>query len=204
MSLHWQSWSASSECQEARQVVHTHACLAKKIKLNENTPGGRFSVFAFVCRPPGSKQNAKVQFLLMSGDPMKQRGRKSRRSLETINVDGSPDRVQPPDHLSADEQRRFTEIVSTCDARHFRPSDTTLLVRFVEADALAERAAKELRKHPVVDGKPSPWLAVQEKSVRALVALSMRLRLSPQTRIDAKAWADRNAPNGETRGNVEK
>ena len=95
--------------------------------------------------------------------------------------------VQPPDHLSADERQRFTEIVANCDARHFRPSDVTLLCRFVEADALAERAAKELRKYPVVDGKPSPWLAVQEKCVRTLTALSMRLRLSPQSRIDAQA-----------------
>ena len=34
----------------------------------------------------------------------------------------------------------------------------------------------------MVDGKPSPWLTVQEKAVRALVALSLRLRLSPQAR----------------------
>ena len=88
---------------------------------------------------------------------MRQRGRKSAASLETINVDGSPDRLQPPDHLSADERQRFTDIVANCDARHFRPSDVTLLVRFVEADALAERSAKELRKNPVIDGKPSPY-----------------------------------------------
>ena len=118
---------------------------------------------------------------------MRQRGRKSAASFETVNVDGSPSRRRPPDHLSADERRRFVEIVSTCDAAHFRPSDTTLLCRFVEADALAERAAKELRKHPVVDGKASAWLAVQEKSVRALVSLSVRLRLGPMSRIDAKA-----------------
>ena len=118
---------------------------------------------------------------------MKQRGRKSAASLEVINVDGSPDRLQPPDHLSADERERFTKIIASCDARHFRPSDMTLLCRFVEADALAERAAKELRKHPVIDGKASPWLMVQEKSVRALTALSIRLRLSPSSRIDAKA-----------------
>ena len=118
---------------------------------------------------------------------MKQRGRKSAASFEVISVDGSPDRVRPPDHLSPDERQRFTEIVANCDARHFRPSDVTLLCRFVEADALAERAAKELRKNPVIDGRPSPWLAVQEKSVRALTALSIRLRLSPQSRIDATA-----------------
>jgi phage terminase small subunit len=119
---------------------------------------------------------------------MKQRGRKSAASLDAITVDSSPDRLQPPDHLSADERQRFTEIVSNCDARHFRPSDTTLLCRFVEADALAEKAAAELRKNPVIEGnKPSAWLAVQEKNVRALVSLSMRLRLSPQSRIDAQA-----------------
>jgi phage terminase small subunit len=126
---------------------------------------------------------------------VKQRGRKSAASLEVINVDGSPDRLQPPDHLSADERQRFTEIVSNCDARHFRPSDTTLLCRFVEADALAEKAAAELRKHGAVskDGKPNGWLVVQEKSVRALVSLSMRLRLSPQSRIDAKAMGRHEA-----------
>ena len=118
---------------------------------------------------------------------MQQRGRKSAVSLEVINVDGSPDRLQPPDHLSADERQRFVDIVASCAATHFRPSDTTLLCRFVEADALAERAAKELRKHPVADGKASPWLTVQEKSVRALVSLSVRLRLGPMSRIDAKA-----------------
>ena len=126
---------------------------------------------------------------------MKQRGRKSAASLEVINVDGSPDRLQPPDHLSADDRQRFTEIVSNCDARHFRPSDTTLLCRFVEADALAEKAAAELRKHGAVskDGKPNGWLVVQEKSVRALGSLSMRLRLSPQSRIDAKAMGRHEA-----------
>ena len=118
---------------------------------------------------------------------MKQRGRKSAASFEVPNVDGSPDRLQPPDHLSADERRRFVDIVGNCDARHFRPSDTTLLVRFIEADSLAERAAKELRTNPVIDGRPSPWLAVQEKSVRALVSLSVRLRLGPLSRIDAVA-----------------
>ena len=85
---------------------------------------------------------------------MRQRGRKTAASFEVLNVDGSPDRLQPPDHLSADERRRFANIVANCDARHFRPSDVPLLCRFCEADALAERAAKELRKNPVIDGRP--------------------------------------------------
>ena len=71
---------------------------------------------------------------------MRQRGRKSAAELEVISVDGSPSRLLPPDHLGADEHQRFTEIVSNSDARHFRPSDTPLLSRFVEADTLAEKA----------------------------------------------------------------
>ena len=118
---------------------------------------------------------------------MKQRGRKSAASFEALTVDGSPDRVQPPGHLSADERQRFADIVANCSARHFRPSDVSLLSRFVEADLMAEKAAKELRTNPVIDGRPSPWLAVQEKSVRALVSLSVRLRLGPLSRIDAAA-----------------
>ena len=43
---------------------------------------------------------------------MRQRGRKSAASFEIINVDGSPDRLQPPDHLSADERQRFVDIVA--------------------------------------------------------------------------------------------
>jgi phage terminase small subunit len=111
-----------------------------------------------------------------------------------IGVDGKPDRLQPPDHLSTDERQRFVDIVANCDARHFRPSDVTLLCRFVEADALAEKAAAQLRKNPVIDGRASPWLAVQEKSVRALTALSMRLRLAPQSRIDSKAIGRHDVP----------
>jgi phage terminase small subunit len=120
---------------------------------------------------------------------MKQRGRKSSAAtLVDISVDGLPSRPEPPDHLSADERRRFIDIVANCDARHFRHSDLPLLCRFVEADALAERAAKELRKNAVLkNGKPNAWLAVQEKTVRALVSLAMRLRLAPQSRIDARA-----------------
>jgi phage terminase small subunit len=121
---------------------------------------------------------------------MRQRGRKSAAAMAmAISVDGKPDRVQPPDHLSADERQRFIDIVANCDATHFRPADTTLLCRFVEADALAEKAAAELRKHGAVskDGKPNGWLVVQEKCVRALISLSARLRLAPQSRIDAKA-----------------
>ncbi len=78
----------------------------------------------------------------------------------------------------------FTAIVAGCDANHFRQTDLPLLSRYCEAAILAEQAA--LGNGAVLDGKPSPWIVIQEKCVRAMVSLSMRLRLSPQSRIDPK------------------
>jgi phage terminase small subunit len=121
---------------------------------------------------------------------MSKRGRKSSASYEVpvIDVDRIP--VQPPEHLGEIERERFADIVSSCNAGHFSHSDISLLCRYVEADVLAEEAAAELRKHgAVVDGRPSPWLIIQEKQVRALIGLSLRLRLCPSARIDRKSTA---------------
>ena len=43
----------------------------------------------------------------------------------------------------------------------------------------------------VIDGKTNPWLVVQEKAQRAMVALSARLRLAPQSRMESKVAAAR-------------
>jgi hypothetical protein len=56
-------------------------------------------------------------------------------------------------------------------------------VAYCQAVSQHDRAAQALRREgDVVNGKPSPWITVQEKAVRAMTALSMRLRLSPQAR----------------------
>ena len=117
---------------------------------------------------------------------MKQRGRVSSSALLTIAADEQLPRLSPPTSLSEPERALFIAIVSACDSDHFREPDLPLLARFCEAAILAEHAALELRHGAVVDGKASPWIVVQEKCIRALVALSMRLRLSPQSRIDPK------------------
>ena len=127
---------------------------------------------------------------------MSQRGRKSAAALSVIPVDGKPDRLLPPVSLSDAERTVFVDLVAACDPTHFRPSDLPLLVRYCEAVVLAERAALELRLGAVVDGKPSPWITIQEKAVRAIVALSMRLRLSPQSRIDPKTRGRQQAYTG--------
>src|SRR5262245_48310031 len=126
---------------------------------------------------------------------MGSRGRRSTAELSVL-VDVRRARLQPPEHLGPDEQRRFIDLVTSCDPSHFRASDLPLLARYCEADVLAERAAHELQTQgAVVNGKPSPWIIVSEKAVRALVALSMRLRLSPQSRLDSRTIA-RHRPQG--------
>jgi phage terminase small subunit len=120
---------------------------------------------------------------------MRQRGRKSAEALSAIAVDGQSPLPAPPASLSEPEREMFATIVAGCDAGHFRQTDLPLLSRYCEAAVLAEQAALELRNGAVVDGKPSPWIVIQEKCVRAMVSLSMRLRLSPQSRLDPKTLA---------------
>ena len=117
------------------------------------------------------------------------RGRTSAAELSVIGVDGQSARPSPPATLSVQERELFSSIVGGCDVEHFRQTDLPLLSRYCEAAVLAEQAALELRNGAVVNGKSSPWIVIQEKCVRAMVSLSMRLRLSPQSRIDPKTLA---------------
>jgi phage terminase small subunit len=78
----------------------------------------------------------------------------------------------------------WTKIVTACDAKHFQQSDGPLLARYCQNVVLARRAAEALTTEgAVLAGRPNPWLTVAEKCDRALVALSMRLRISPQARM---------------------
>jgi hypothetical protein len=75
-------------------------------------------------------------------------------------------------------------MVGACKPSHFQASDLPLLCRFAEASALAEQAAAKAFAEGLLDedDKPSPWLAIHGQMVKAMSALAMRLRLSPQAR----------------------
>lgn len=120
--------------------------------------------------------------------------RKSAAALTVVpvNVTGRA-RLRAPAGLSEAVREIFVELVTANDVGHFSRSDVPLLVEYATAIAQARRAAEGMEKEgPVVRGRSSPWLVVQEKATRAMVALSMRLRLSPQSRFDARA-ASRSA-----------
>jgi hypothetical protein len=92
--------------------------------------------------------------------------------------------------LSTEVARAFEAIVSTVEPEHFKPVDVPLIAQLATARVLLDRADVELeRAGAVVDGRPSPWLTVRVKELRAVITLSTRLRLTPQSRYDARAAA---------------
>ena len=123
------------------------------------------------------------------------RGRQSAASLAVVTPTGERLlRCRPEAH--EDVRAVFTRIVSDVGADHFRASDTDLIEQYAAAICLARDAYDKLRAEgPVKDGRVNPWQTTLEKANRASVALSQRLRLAPQSRLDRKA-AGRNPKGG--------
>lgn len=94
-------------------------------------------------------------------------------------------RIKPPPHLSAAARAVFDALVTAVAPDHFTAADVPLLAEYATAAATAQLAASKLDAEGyVVGGRANPWLVVQEKAQRALVALSARLRVCPQSRFD--------------------
>lgn len=91
-------------------------------------------------------------------------------------------------------------VVNSVDPAHFSEVGAPLLEAYAQSAALATEAAQRLDADgAVVEGKPSPWLAVSEKAIKQLVALSARLRICPQSRFD-RLGAGANARPQPDRG----
>jgi phage terminase small subunit len=91
-------------------------------------------------------------------------------------------RLAPPKHLPAWAREVFVDLVLANKPGYFTASDLPLLCRYCEAAAMAEKAAAAMAKTPIVDGKASPWIGIHGQMSKAMLGLSMRLRLSPQAR----------------------
>jgi hypothetical protein len=105
---------------------------------------------------------------------MRQRGRKSAELLSFPAIDGPRPRIMPPASLTKAERSLFTEIAA--DAQHLVQADAPLLASYVQAVLLSRRAGRDLR---CID----EW----EQIVRVMATLATKLRLTPQSRIDAKS-----------------
>jgi hypothetical protein len=110
--------------------------------------------------------------------------RRSSASLSVISPTGIPLRLAPPADLDDAERDVFINTVGSKRPEAFEPSDLPLLAAYARAVVLEQRAAAALKTNgPVTaDGKPSPWLAVLAQATKAMMTLSLRLRLSPQGR----------------------
>jgi 5-methylcytosine-specific restriction protein A len=142
-------------------------------------PGGNPENAGTTDRGSGAQATFAKRVKLLRGIAMKQRGRKSAASLAVSCLEDPETRLEPPRSLSVAERKVFVDLVASVVPEHFVPCDLPLVCAYVRAIALEELAAVQLRKTPT----DSRWLAVWEKSTRALVALSLRLRLSPQARV---------------------
>jgi phage terminase small subunit len=111
-------------------------------------------------------------------------GAKSADELATRAVYVRPlERLRPPADLSEEGRQLFLDLVLSNEASAFRASDAPLLSAYVRAVEMERAASAHLEAEGhVIDGKPSPWLAVLAQSLKAMSTLSHRLRLSPQGR----------------------
>jgi hypothetical protein len=114
--------------------------------------------------------------------------RASAASLTVLKPKRKRPRLAPSAEAPDDVVAVFGEIVAATPDGHFRASDSPLIQGYAEAIVLARQAAAALaREGPVIGGRASPWIVVQEKAHRSLASLSMRLRLSPQHRADSRS-----------------
>jgi hypothetical protein len=111
---------------------------------------------------------------------MLQRGRQSRASVRSFPVDVAETRIEPPTWLTREEKKLFAEIVGACRAKHFTASDEPLIISYVQATLLARRSIKRA-------GKDRAALATWERSTKIAGTLATKLRLCPQSRIDAQS-----------------
>lgn len=110
---------------------------------------------------------------------MLQRGRKSRASVcafPVVDIDHS--RLVAPSWLSRDEKKLFSELVGATRVKHFTPADEPLLCAYVQAMILSRKSIKQARKDRAA-------LATWERATKIAGTLATKLRLCPQSRIDA-------------------
>src|SRR5262249_5827031 len=98
---------------------------------------------------------------------------------------GFSERLRPPPDLDEPARAVFLDLVSGAKPDAFRSSDLPLLCGYARAVGLEVGSAQELA------AGEDKALARWEKAVKSMVALSMRLRLSPQARAPHTSRPDK-------------
>src|SRR5262245_23638175 len=98
---------------------------------------------------------------------------------------GEPGRLAPPATLGAAEKRAFLDLVCSVPATQFTTCDLPLICAWAETVALRERMATRMAVEGELDekGKPSGAFTIHKEATKTLNALALRLRVSPQARM---------------------
>jgi phage terminase small subunit len=110
---------------------------------------------------------------------------------------GQPTHLKTPDDLPNSLRAIVDELIQSQSPGHFRPGDEILLEAYAAAHLLRREAFEKVEAEGAVteNGKSSPWLVVMEKTGKALVSLSGRLRLAPQMRASSRDTSRGGAPS---------
>jgi hypothetical protein len=98
---------------------------------------------------------------------------------------GEPGRLAPPATLGEAERRAFVDLVCSVPATQFAACDLPLLCAWAETVALRERMATRMSVEGELDdkGRPSGAFTIHKEATKTLNALALRLRVSPQARM---------------------
>jgi hypothetical protein len=109
--------------------------------------------------------------------------RKSSAALSVVSIDVARVPPRPPESLDETERETFVELAS--HATHLKPADVPLLASLAQAIVLSRRLARD-------PARVAEW----ERATRTQMALTRSLRMSPQSRIDARAAGRHDEPSG--------
>jgi hypothetical protein len=98
---------------------------------------------------------------------------------------GEPGRLSPPTSLGEAEKRAFLDLVMSCPSGQFQGCDLPLLCAWAETVVLRERMATRMAVEGELDekGRPSGAFTIHKEATKTLNALALRLRISPQSRM---------------------
>ncbi len=95
--------------------------------------------------------------------------------------------IQPPADLNPLEKQEFINVVLGSPANHFLPADISMISLHARHIVGERIAFGEFQASPIVDGRPSPWLAVMVAHARVLTTTARRLNINPAGRLPTKS-----------------
>jgi phage terminase small subunit len=118
---------------------------------------------------------------------MRQRGRRSAVDLEVTAPASAALRLDPPDHLTATEQKLFREVLANTPSGQFSLSDTYLLATFCQVTCVVRQAARSASTAKPKDRQSAFKMLAEAAKCQSMIAT--KLRLVPSARTSPRSLA---------------